>query len=38
VASKRYLVADQLLIDYQRAKLSLGEMAASDPHHALSGT
>jgi len=38
VASKRYLIADQLLIDYQRAKLSLAEMSSSDPHQAESGS
>lgn len=37
LASKRYQVADQLLIDYQRSKLSLSEMGTSDPHKALTG-
>ncbi|SEJ01351.1 hypothetical protein [Frateuria terrea] len=30
LAAKHYLVADQLLIDYQRAKLNLAEMGKSD--------
>lgn len=37
LASGRYQVANQLLIDYQRAKLSLGEMAAADRQHVLGG-
>lgn len=37
LASGRYQVADQLLIDYQRAKLGLDEMAIADPHQSLSG-
>lgn len=37
VAANHFLVADQLLIDYQRQKLSLNEMAAGDTHETLSG-
>lgn len=37
VASNRFLVADQLLIDYQRQKLSLRELAAGDKNESVSG-
>jgi hypothetical protein len=37
VAANRFLVADQLLIDYQRQKLSMSEMTAGDSHETLSG-
>lgn len=32
LTAKHYLVANQLLIDYQREKLKLGEMVAGDGH------
>jgi len=38
LASGRYQIANQLLIDYQRTKLSLSELAAMDSHQALSGS
>lgn len=37
VAANRFLVADQLLIDYQRQKLSLRELAAGDKNESVSG-
>jgi hypothetical protein len=37
VAANHFLVADQLLIDYQRQKLSMNEMTAGDSHETLSG-
>lgn len=37
VAKKHYLAANQLLIDYQRQRLSLREIAAGAPHGELSG-
>jgi len=38
LASGRYQVANQLLIDYQRTKLSLSEMAAAGKQQVLSGS
>jgi hypothetical protein len=37
LTAKHYLVANQLLIDYQREKLKLAEMTAGDGHGASSG-
>jgi hypothetical protein len=37
LTAKRYLVANQLLIDYQREKLNLAEMTADDDHDVLNG-
>lgn len=37
VATNRFLVADQMLIDYERQRLSLGEMASGDAHETLGG-
>ena len=37
VAANHFLVADQLLIDYQRQKLSMKEMTAGDAHETLGG-
>lgn len=37
LAANHFLVADQLLIDYQRQKLSMSEMKAGDGHETLSG-
>lgn len=37
LAAEHYLVADQLLIDYQREKLSLAEIGTGDAHQALTG-
>jgi hypothetical protein len=37
LTQKHYLVADQLLIDYQRQKLKLAEMTSDDGHGVSSG-
>jgi hypothetical protein len=37
LVADRFLVANQLLIDYQRQKLSLGEMTAGNEYEKLSG-
>jgi hypothetical protein len=37
LAANHYLVADQLLIDYQRQKLSLAELKTGDTNQGLSG-
>jgi hypothetical protein len=37
LSEKHYLIANQLLIDYQRQKLKLAEMSAGDAHDALTG-
>lgn len=37
LAANHFLVADQLLIDYQRQKLSMSEMKSGDGHDALTG-